>query len=426
MIIISIDIKYFIDYTRTNDLSIDIQKLVENYSDNYKKAVSSFDILIASERADIIYKNDIAYKCIADYGKTNKVTEQSKFLSREIKTKHSDGFNVGDIVEFENKVSKELETCLFICKKETSDGYDISTIQKCNNTLKFYNKNNILCKVPCIISKGNISEESNRFQVLASDEYMLCIPYTSDTSAIIKDIRFIISGEAYKTIGTDKISQNGLLWVRIKEDEIIPDDKPDEDIANYYSHQVLREIIILNGSSSTLLYTNSTLQLNVECKENGVIVNNPLITYESDNEYVCTVNENGLVTAQGTGDAIVTVRFGDVNDTILIHADMTVVNNYVIMISPTDIFVNSGKSKTFTATVMNNGVEDTTKQVTWSISNKDGTSNVYATITANGNSCIVSASNQYNATNKIIILKSTLSFDGTKFKEQELTIKSLV
>ena len=336
--------------------------------------------------------------------------------------------NTGYIVLHEGK------TFIVVSKINENSAYKYANMHESNNTLKFYSSippsspnpiTNEPYQIPCIVGKGNINLSVDKFISLASDEYIVSCPNTVDSLKIGIGTRFILSGSAYVVMGVDVISNVGLLYIKIKEDQIVADDNRELGIANWYSHQSIQEIYILNGGFATLLYTNATLQLNIQCKENGVIVDNSRVTYTSDHLNVATVSTNGLITAIGTGDSIVTATFGTTSVSISIHSDMTVSNNYSILITPSDITLKISRSLIFTSHFLNNGVEVFNQNCTWSLTNSDGTNNVYATIAINGFSCTVTATSNTSYVGKYVKLRSTLVSDDTKYIEKEIKIVGL-
>jgi len=161
----------------------------------------------------------------------------------------------------ENAITKNLNKKRLLCKSDENiavgdqvywgNNYWICTnidsdnavqvkgiIEKTNNTLKFY-KNHILFQVPCIVNKGNINMDENKFISIAADEYILVCPNASDSSNIDLNTRFILTGSAYKVVGIDNISNVGLLNIRVKEDVVVEDDNVELGIANYYSNQII-------------------------------------------------------------------------------------------------------------------------------------------------------------------------------------------
>lgn len=336
---------------------------------------------------------------------------------------------VGDIINFNS--SK------WICTDNdiTSEIYDIGIITRCNNTLKFYpsstnsNENSLLIEVPCIVGKGSLNLDENKFMSIPADENVVRCANTVDSLKIALNTRFILNGDAYSVIGVDKIEYPGLLTIRIKEDQInTADDRIDLGIANWVSHQVTKEIYILNGTEASLLYTNATLQLDVLCKDNSVVVSNPTVTYATSSAYVATVSTTGLITANGTGDAIISATYGSSTATITIHSEMVVSDNYNIVLSPTDTTLKLSRSLVLTAHAMKNGIEDLTREFTWELSNLDGSSGNYASINydfATDNICTITASNLSSVANKYVIIKCTLTSDNSVFTERQIKIINL-
>lgn len=352
---------------------------------------------------------------------TKSLKDEKKLLSFPNET-----FSVGDVIN----ISVWNMKFLVIDIDEDQQIQTKGTIKLINNTLKFYpSTSNQLVQIPCIVGKGKLSLDENKFLSIPADENIVLCPNTVDSLKINTEIRFILSGDPYSVIGIDKLENVGLLTIRIKEDQInSADDNLELGIANYYSHQSIKEIYILNGDSANLLYTNATLQLDILAKENGIIIENPTVTYSSDNTYVCTVDVNGLITAQGTGDAIVTVAYGNVSASINIHSEMVVEDNYNIVITPTDTTLKLSRSIAFTAHAMNNGVEDLTRQFIWSLSNLDGSSNVYTTIDVDDlddSICTITASSLSSVANKYVVLRCSLTSDNTIFTERQIKLINL-
>jgi len=327
--------------------------------------------------------------------------------------------DTGSIVEWEGN------KWIIISNIDNLQAYKTASMIKSNNTLKFYDKNSILYEIPCIVGKGNLSLEENKFLSIPADEYVVAIPNTVDTLNIDENTRFILSGSAYSVVGIDNISNIGLLNIRVKEGQIVEDDNIDLGIANYYSHQSVKEIYILNGTSANLLFTSATLQLNILCKDNGVIISNPTVTYSSSNTGIATVSSTGLITCVGTGDVVVTVTYGTVSASITIHGEISEIDDYNIVISPTDTTLKLSRSIVLTAKAMKNGVEDSTREFIWSLSNLDESSNVYATITPNDDICTVLASSISSSANKYVVVKVKLTSDVSVYTERQIKIINL-
>jgi len=333
--------------------------------------------------------------------------------------------NTGSIVEWEN------DKWIIVSNINDLQAYKTASMIKSNNTLKFYSNNindstlNTLYQIPCVVGKGNIGLDVNKFMSLASDEYLIVCPSSVDSLKIDLNTRFILSGSAYAVLGVSNIENVGLLTIRIKENSISADDNEDLGIANYYSHQVVKEIYILNGTEASLLYTNATLQLSILCKENGVIVSNPIVAYSSANLGIATISNTGLITCVGTGDVIIVANFGNASASITIHGNINQIDNYNIVITPTDSTLKLSRSIELTASAMNNGIVDLTRSFVWSIYNLDESSSIYANITPNDKTCTVLASSSSSASNKYIIVRASLSYDSSIYTEKQIKIINL-
>jgi hypothetical protein len=169
-------------------------------------------------------------------------------------SKPDENFCVGDVVSwYSNKF-------LVVDIDENQQIQTKGTIQLCNNTIKFYDQNHIICEIPCIISKNiNLSNEENRYLTTIDNEFYLTLPNNSTTQQIkVNDIYKIGMSNYQISSVPDDISQQGLLIFKVKYSE------QSQEIHNY-------SIVILNGSSVTI-QEGYTLQLNCNVFDNGKIV----------------------------------------------------------------------------------------------------------------------------------------------------------
>lgn len=68
--------------------------------------------------------------------------------------------------------------------------------------------------------------------------------------------------------------------------------------------------ITLSATSGSS-HIGDTVQLNPVCKENGIVVVNPSVTYISSDETVAKVDTNGLITCIAIGNVSIACKFGD-------------------------------------------------------------------------------------------------------------------
>lgn len=212
----------------------ELERLTNRYNEQYQSSITHFDILISSDRANIIYRDNILYKCIVDYGnplKKGAISSQTNKLKREVLTKHEDNFKGGDIVEFEYKVSKEKQTHLFLQNLETKDGYDLSVMQFCNSTLtipgdivKTQVGTDLMGRaiwdetespsttLSCIAeSKVYMSQDQEPIN-LPNGRLIVTIPYT-DNAKVKLNFKFDMYGNSYEVSHVDRSQVIGTVGI---------------------------------------------------------------------------------------------------------------------------------------------------------------------------------------------------------------------
>lgn len=374
-------------------------------------------LMNAPNRKTIIIEDEDYFGVIQDVA-FNDNNKDNKILLVELTTPAEVG------VVFECEGIKWLITGE---EKNTIVTHRTFKVTECNNTLKFY-KNSILRTIPCIVTSGSgnyMDEDINKFMSLPNGRY-LCICPSGTITKEDTNLRFIMNDAPYKINGIDNLKSDGLIYMELNDDVFTANDNRALGIADYYSNQPNIVTTILNGESATLLYTSSILQLNVQCKENGVIIDNPTITYTTNNNLIATVSSTGLITAIGTGDCIVTATYKGVSDTISIHGDISVPTNYVLTLTPTDTTLKLGRTLELTAHAFNNGIEDLTRHFNWIITNVDGSTNSYVVATPNDKTCTLVASTSSNYANKYINVKAELSYNSAIFVERQIKLLSLI
>lgn len=143
-------------------------------------------------------------------------------------------------------------------------------------------------------------------------------------------------------------------------------------------------------------------------------------TWESSNPTVAAVDENGLVTAQGVGEATVTATSKDsyrLSDSCKITVTALSLENAEVTLSQTS-YVHDGSEKMPDATVTVNG--KTISANNYTVSYQNNTEVGTATVTITGqNNCIGSATAEFYITNDtlenatITLSSETYTYDGT-------------
>jgi hypothetical protein len=178
-------------------------------------------------------------------------------------------------------------------------------------------------------------------------------------------------------------------------------------------------ISVLNGTSVAVVL-GQTLALNVKVYEGGnLITPSPTLIYLSDDEEVATVDNDGVITPVEIGNTSIFIKYGGTTTTVTLNVLESVVDDYSVSILAEGEQGFLGYTYAFSATVFNNGTADDSKDVVWSISNVDDSSNQYAQIiTQDGDSATIKLSNNYDWRNKVIKIRATCGdvFDEITFK----------
>lgn len=413
-----------LDYYRKINNSFGVSSIQQYKINDVKNS------LIKDFEKNIAYKvvgiNDVSVGALIMEASFGEITSANSGLVKNIIPKPDNQINIGDIVGWENDN--------WICTKIRiiEDSYYVGVIQKSNNTLLFYptnpNENQLLwgnepISAPCIISKGNIGLDIDKYISFPADEYMITCSNNTSTLNISENTRFILSNSAYKILGIDDVSALGLLNIRVKQDQVTEDDNLIESVANWYSHQHVYTVTIQNSDSTK--YVNDTLTLNVIATDNSTQVFSPTLSYQSSNISAATVT-NGVVTCLSEGTATITVNYNGVSDSISLTVQVAeIIPNYTVSITgATTVKLNN--NITLTSSLFNNGVVDLTKSVVWNVSNQDGSGNGYVTIISqDGSNITLKAVNNTAYVNKYIVIRASKSDDNLVYDEHIVQIKSL-
>jgi hypothetical protein len=246
-----------------------------------------------------------------------------------------------------------------------------------------------------------------------------------DSLKIDENTRFILSGGAFSVVGIDKISNLGLLSIRIKKTDTTEDDNLSQNIANYYSNQHTYTISITNGSTGSY-GIGQDIQINVEVYMDGVLMDSPVVQYVNANEEVATISSLGLLSTIGSGTTIVTVTSHSVSDSIAIEVtDEVVTDVYTVDVSGANT-VKLNNNVVISGSVFNNGVVDSGKIITWSFSNQDGSGNAYLSLVSSTSSSItLKATSNSSYVGKYVVVRGSKSDDALVYDEIVVQIKSL-
>ena len=252
--------------------------------------------------------------------------------------------------------------------------------RRCNavwNHLDYYG--NIVSE-PIVVenerANANDSDAQNS-QLISKGYFNVICQYNEDTRHIDTNTRFILGSAAYRVTGysdfetefTGDYSTVRLLSFSVRYEE--PNDVIDDMENHVAGGKTFAWYLGVSGMTSMIV--GDTAQLSVQSVRNGVPVTStaehPLnYLWESSDESVLTVDENGLVTAIGEGSASVRVKLSQNTE---YHANywitVTASVDGVRFTSSVPDSLQACQSTTITASYFEDGVE-TAYPISWSFS----------------------------------------------------------
>lgn len=171
------------------------------------------------------------------------VISTKKDDENKIKSRPSQTFRKGQTVDCYGQ--KWLIWSVNMKKQNQTTGI----MKLCNYTLEFQNPNGEIIAVPSVVqnaSQYNSGVDENKTITLGSNQYLVSIPYNSDTLNLTYDRRLFIDNSykiPYRVTRPDNVSSSiygeGLILLIMSQDQlgenITPPDRPDLHICNYFT-----------------------------------------------------------------------------------------------------------------------------------------------------------------------------------------------
>lgn len=395
------NLNYYLKYINFQGSQSDyIQDMADSLSEQYSSAINSFDILINSDRSDTIYKHDDStltpIKCVVDYGhKWNKTNIENPF-AREMWIQHNT-LQVGEVVDFEAKKSKEKKTYILTKQVENDQGYDVFQMEETTTVLKWLNSKGDICSSPVITESATKYSDGtweNAKIKIGDTRLSITFPANTDTNEIQIGKRFLLDKtHAYEVSDTGVTSPEGLRELVLTQTEIHKDiDNLDLLIADYFgkAHEYRMEIV----NKNVVLTKSDTCKLQVNIYDRNVKVDNPEISFAiTDNNRIISI-EGNTITALKEGNTNVSVKFKDISDVINIIVIKEETNNYICEIVGSDT-IGLNRTKTYIAKFYNNGAE-ITDIAEWSITDENNEITDFANIINSDNTkCTVKATSKW-------------------------------
>jgi len=343
------------------------------FTDNMKNLVSTE------------FENSTSYELvkISDIDRKTRIVEESSIIKNPNRKRllcfPDETISIGEIVEFDNS------NWICVNGDTTSKISDVGIIERCNNTLQFYDSTSTLHSIPCIISKGSISLDEQKIISTLDSEIAVQISDTSITRQIGMNNVFRIGLRNYSVVNIDDITVNGLLLIKMVYSEV-------EQVFPIYS------LTILNGDSIQANIA-TPVQLNIQVKDRETIITSPLLTFASSNNLIATVSSTGLVNFLSVGNVNISCKLDNdslIQDSIGIEIVEEEQHNYTAVINNGSISIIKTYSSTYTCTFKDNGIAITDSSVFY-LTGDDGVSATsLASIISQdsvGNSCVVKGLN---------------------------------
>lgn len=449
----TLDINYYRRYlngnTDTNDnMILDLSK---RYNNQYHKAISPFNILINTDRAEKVIVKSASIKketrIVVDYSK--KISkEKINPLTREMWS-IIDEINIGDYIY--RNIKGETKVYLSILSGEEKQDYDISFIRECNNCLNWINGNGDIITMPCIYTSPTSSMNDYIYygDISVTNKVIeIKVQNNEETNNLKKDMEFIFDHvDKFKITNINRSSEKGLLNITMISTEInLLVDNLELNIANYTNLKSNYFLTILDANNNILtLSKGCTQNLNIELKNRNSVIDiknnknifNKIICY-SDNENIATIKNNGeniVVTTYKTGICNISISIQgneeDENNIAVYNCSLNViedtpVNNYSIELKDKNgnfsvmPFINN----TFIAQLKNNDIVIQDEIFNFTVRNKDINQAVLLgnIISTTANSCTI----QCNKNHQYGILILSVSDRNNMIKRDfEIEIKSL-
>lgn len=288
-----------------------------------------------------------------------------------------------------------------INSEKTKNLASSSIVKRCNNTLRWIDKDGAVYSEPCSIDYlilQNIDYSgSSALSVIPSGTIEVMCQFNTRTNTIIPNQRFLFGNPdnwtAYRIQGggvnnfnnaqTSGNTSTGMIRLTMKADYISEND----DLTNGIAYEDKQVYTISLNQTSLSGNVSTTIQLYPTVKLNGYTISRN-VDWVSSNTAKATVSSTGLVTFIATGTATITCSL-DGDSSVYATATATIstspVNNYQIKISPDTNYILEGDTQTFAVYLYKNDVVQG-NTFTFSLNYRSVPSTSYGYSVVNGNS----------------------------------------
>lgn len=269
---------------------------------------------------------------------------------------------------------------------EMGEIYKSGKLRLSPSSLKWIDEFGTIFEYPFAFLTDNLSNfgvAEGRVISLLNDRRNITIKSTEDTQTLSVGQRFIFDEAAWKVISINRL--NPLVELVLESDTIDPNkDNMELRIADYVKPNYE---IILNQTSISLTI-GETFQLDPIVTNNGETIPHPTLLYTSSDPDVCSIDENGLLTALADGISIISINYKGVSLDVDVVVKSSPSHNYSAVINGDD-FIYKSRSKTYTCHFYDDN-QSVSLDGVFKVTDLDGNPTALATIVSQGNNiCVV-------------------------------------
>ncbi|BDR67947.1 hypothetical protein K144312032_21750 [Clostridium tetani] len=244
-----------------------------------------------------IIRENVANVVFKEYNNANASVDD-KIVFADVNT-----LNQGAILKYNNN------KYLIIQEEETINNiYTKFIARKLDSIINIY-INNKLQIIPCFIET---SAQDVLYAGLAipAGNMRLTVQNNAITKQITENMRIIKFGYAWKVIAKTA-EVKGLRYVYLEKTSTTENDLIVDEIADYYKYNVKHNYVIKTNVATVELKENNTTELIATVTDNNTELENPTITYKSNNTDIAKIDDNGIVTGVAEGNTTISIVFTD-------------------------------------------------------------------------------------------------------------------
>lgn len=261
--------------------------------------------------------------------------------------------------------------------------------------------------IPYVVDTATYGETQGSIFTQVDGDVIIYTGFNTITNKIKVNDHINAFGNSYQV--SNRFVKENILYIHLKQTTAVPD---------HYA-------ITYNGVSSFDIKESTTYQLSYTVTNNGVVVENPTITYSSSDETIATVDSNGLMTMLKEGSVNITATAYDASvTTAMTIADTSTpsVDYSISITSSTDTIKVGGSYKTLNCLFADNSGQDITETVVADMTTADFVWTCFIDGTEYTNNSIVVWYHGSSTNSKRIKLTS----DAQSYLGQTLTVKVTV